>query len=69
MAQVAGRGQERRLAVLVPAIAGNRLQRGQRRPDLGTVLVGERQRKEPERVVDVFAFAETRADDDAATPG
>ena len=69
MAQVAGRGQERRLAVLVAAITGNGLQRGQRGPDLGTVVIGEGQRKEPERIVDVFAFAETGADDDARHAG
>ena len=65
MAQVAGRGQERGLAVLVSAVTGNRLQRGERRADLGSVFIGEGQRKEPERVVDVFAFAEPGADDDA----
>jgi hypothetical protein len=48
MAQIAGRREERRLAVLVAAITGNRLQRGQRRPDLRTIIIGQRQRKEAE---------------------
>ena len=69
MAQVAGRRQERRLAVLVAAIAGNRLQRRQRGADLGAVVIGERQRKEPKRIVDVLTFAETGADDDARHAG
>ena len=64
MAEVAGRGEERRPSVLVAAVAGKlaeaRLGLGQPRPIRGV----ERERKQPERVAAVLALAEPRADDD-----
>ena len=69
MRQIAGRGQERRPAIFVAAIAGDRVQRRQRGADLGAVRIGEGERKHPQRFVDVFALAEPRADDHAGDAG
>ena len=64
MAEVAGRGQERRAAVFVAAIAGDRLRRGERRVDQRAVLVVEGEGEDAEIVGAVLALAEPRADDD-----
>ena len=64
--QIAGRREERRLAVLVAAVAGNRVQRGERRLQLLRDRRWSSAKEKTRRcVVDVLALAEPGADDDA----
>ena len=69
MTEVAGCGEKRRRAVFVAAVAVNRLQRRERVRDLAAILVGQLNREDAARVVDVRPFAEAGADDHAGDTG
>src|SRR6185503_8742774 len=69
VAQVARRGEERRLAIFVAAVAGDSFEGGLRQRDRAPVVVVEPEGKDARVIGDVLRFAEARADDDAGYRG